>query len=128
MMLQLNDQHAEYIRGLWADLREANRQVRRFDKEWNEINDAINAKHDADNVRRRERGEYPLTDLMMAEAKNASLPLQDAYAAGSWWRAKAVWLAEAIQAEKAAMEMLNGNANGWLAPRIQKVSSWLRSA
>lgn len=112
--MKLGQEHARYIDGLWRDLRHANLMVRRFDRQWNEINDAINAKHEQENKRRAERGEFPMTDLMMAEAKEASLPLKDAYAGGQWWMGKARWLSAAILAEKACMEMLKGGV-GWEA-------------
>lgn len=101
MSLRLSTVHADYIRQLWRDLREANRMVRRFDEEWNLQNHALNVLYE---------GQDP---LQISKKKSENLILSDAFAAGKWWMEKARWLAAAIQAEKAAMEMLNGDDGAW---------------
>lgn len=99
-MPKLDADQRQHLSSLWTDLREANHEVRKADKRWNKINDEIN------NYLERER----ITDLVQREKiKSASLALADALGTGSWWRSKAVWLANAILAEKAAMEMMEGS-------------------
>jgi hypothetical protein len=91
----------QYLGWLAQQMREAVKQTQRFDREWNVLNDAINAKFDTEDVRRREIGREPLSPLQRAEAKQVNLTLSDAYGAGQWWRGKAVYLASVLQAEVA---------------------------
>jgi hypothetical protein len=91
--------HEQTLLLLRTQMREAVRHTQKFDRKWNEINDAINDKFAREDERRAMRGDYQLTDLMKAEMKADSLPLKDAFAAGQWWRGKAVYLATVIQAE-----------------------------
>lgn len=82
--------HEEAMRHLKGLMRDAVRQTQRFDALWNRLNDELTAKFTAEGV----RDIVQLTNL-----KSASIPLNDAYSAGVWWRAKAAYLAEVIQAE-----------------------------
>lgn len=99
--MKLSSDHAKYIRKLWTDLREANQKVRKFDEEWQGINEALNLRY---------AGQDP---VQIDHKKGENLALRDALAAGNWWRDKAIWLSGAILAEKAAAEMLNGDGSGW---------------
>jgi hypothetical protein len=94
----------EYLRKLRVMMREAVKETQRLDAKWNKINDEINDHFRRENERRLRRGEFPLTDLMKAQQKADSLALKDAFAGGQWWRGKAVYLAEVIQAEIAMRE------------------------
>jgi hypothetical protein len=91
--------------GLWKDMREAVLKFRRFDAEWNKLNDAFNAKIKEENTVRRATGRELHSALSIAEQKGNWLDLSDALNAATWWRAKADMLAGVIAAEKAAMEM-----------------------
>lgn len=102
-MPKLTQDQARYIMKLWEDLREANRMTRKFDWQWNRLNDEMN--HYLERS-----GEKDIVQRNKIKAANISL--SDAYAAGSWWREKAMWLSTAILAEKAAKEMLEGGV-GW---------------
>jgi hypothetical protein len=73
-----------WVKRKWALIRESQRKADAANNDWNRINDEINDKHRRTDERNEERGNFPLTDLMKAQDKNASLPLQDALAAGNW--------------------------------------------
>lgn len=97
----MNREHAVYVRRLWEDMREAMRMYRKFDRQWNALNDALDVKYDA---------EAQHDPVMRARAKEANLELAGYFSGSQWWREKAAALAAVIQAEKAATEMLNGGA------------------
>lgn len=84
MTLQLTPTEKEWVRRKWALIRASQQKADKANADWNRINDAINAKHAAEDQRRAERGDFPLTDLMKAQAKSASLPLKDALDTGNW--------------------------------------------
>lgn len=82
--VRLKSGEREWVRLKWEKIREAQQAADKANNEWQSINDAINKKHAAEDRRRSERGDYPMTDLMKAQAKDASLPLKDALGAGNW--------------------------------------------
>ncbi len=98
-----------YITGLQIKMQEAAAQATKFDKEWNELNDAFKVKHRQEDQRREARGEFPKTPLMKAQEKNDNLALKDAFAAQAWWRTQAMYYADLIQAEKAAYDVMHGH-------------------
>lgn len=98
--MRLSRLQKAYVKKLWEELREANLMVRRFDAEWHEMNNALNQRY---------QNEDP---VQVAKAKEVNLALQDAFSAGKWWMEKAQWLSAAIQAEKAALELLNDMVGG----------------
>lgn len=103
-MRQLNVTHAAYIDGLWHDMREAVRMYRKFDKQWNELNDALGVKLDKEGT----------TDIVQRDrVKGQNLTLAGYFSGAVWWRDKAAALAAVIQAEKAASEMLAGDGVTW---------------
>lgn len=99
-MPRLNADHVLYIDRMWRRLREANLHTMRLDAEWNKINDELNDYLDRKGVQ---------DVVQRTKMKGENLALADALAGGNWWRAKAVWLAQAIMAEKAAVEMTQGS-------------------
>lgn len=84
MTINLTPTERQWVSRKWKLIRESQQKADAANREWNEINDAINDKHRREDARRTARGDFPLTDLMKAEAKSASLPLQDALATGNW--------------------------------------------
>lgn len=82
--MELNDTDREWIRRKWGLIRLSQVKADKANADWNRINDEINDKHRRDNQRRIDRGDFPLSDIMIAEAKSASLALQDALATGNW--------------------------------------------
>ena len=82
--MDLNDTDREWIRRKWSLIRQSQVKADKANADWNRINDEINDKHRRENERRAERGDFPLSGIMIAEAKSASLALQDALATGSW--------------------------------------------
>lgn len=97
-MPKLTEDHRTYVLRLLRELREANKMVWRFDKEWHAMNDAL---------KERYAGQDP---VQVAKKMGENLILQDALAAGKWWREQSMMLSNAIIAEKAAAEMLTGGA------------------
>lgn len=80
----------EYLRSLQKYMQEAVKKTQRYDAKWNKLNDEID-----DYLNRS-----GITDLQQrSEIKMASLPLQDAFGAGKWWREKSQYLASVISAE-----------------------------
>jgi hypothetical protein len=84
MDVRLDPVERQWIDRKWALIRESQRRADAANVKWNRINDEINHKHERDDQRRTERGDFPLTDLMKAQAKSASLPLRDALDTGNW--------------------------------------------
>ena len=84
MEIVLLPSEREWIEKKWQQIRASQRKADEANNNWNRINDEINDKHRRESERRMQRGDFPLTDLMMAQAKSASLPLQDALATGNW--------------------------------------------
>jgi hypothetical protein len=82
--LDLTESEIRWLKRKWDNIRQSQMAADAANNEWNQINDAINEKHAAEDARRAERGDLPLTDLMKAEAKGASLALSDALGAGNW--------------------------------------------
>jgi hypothetical protein len=82
--LNLTSIERHWVSRKWALIRESQQKADAANKVWNRINDEINDKHRREDQRRGERGEFPLTDLMKAQAKSASLPLKDALDTGNW--------------------------------------------
>lgn len=82
--MQLNNLEQKWVTRKWALIRESQRKADAANNEWNSLNDSINDKHRREDERRAERADFPMTDLMKAQAKSASLPLQDALATGNW--------------------------------------------
>jgi hypothetical protein len=83
-MIQLSPIDREWVQKKWRLIRESQVKADKANADWNRINDEINDKHRRDNQRRIDRGDFPLSDIMIAEAKSASLALQDALATGNW--------------------------------------------
>lgn len=83
-MIELSTMEREWVNKKWALIRESQRKADAANATWNRINDEINDKHARESQRRIDRGDFPLTDLMKAQAKKASLPLQDALDTGNW--------------------------------------------
>lgn len=82
----------KYLVSLRELMREAVKKTQHYDAKWNRLNDEMNDYLDR-------KGE---TDIVQrAHIKEMNLPLNDAYAAGQWWRGKASYLALVIQAEVA---------------------------
>lgn len=79
-----SDAEVKWVERKWAKIRESQIQADKSSNEWNEINNAIKDKHAREDARRAEIGQFPLTDLMKAQEKDASLPLKDALATGNW--------------------------------------------
>jgi hypothetical protein len=105
-MPKLTKDHLVYIDKLWRRLREANLRTMEYDREWNEVNEELNAKYRAEGI---------TNALQLVRLKEPNIALKDAFAACEWWRAKASWLATAILAEKAAVEMTQGGGQ-WVPP------------
>lgn len=84
MALTLSPTEREWIRKKWRLIRDSQQKADKANGDWNRINDEINDKHRRENERRINRGDFPLSDIMIAEAKSASLALQDALATGNW--------------------------------------------
>lgn len=105
-MPQLTTGHLVYIDKMWRRLREANLKTMELDTKWNRLNDEINQYLDSKGI----------DDIVQrARIKGQNQPLADALNGGNWWRAKAVWLAQALLAEKAAVEMTQGGGQ-WVPP------------
>jgi hypothetical protein len=96
-----------YLTGLLTKMRAAAQQADKFDKQWNELNDAFKRKHAEEDRRRRERGDWRKSDLSKAQEKDDNLELKDAFGAQAWWRTQATYYADLIQAEKAAYDVLH---------------------
>lgn len=89
--------YPERLRHLRALLREAVANTQMFDRMWNAKNDQINEWLDSSGK----------TDILQRTTiKKENITLQDLFAAGEWWRGKAVYLATLIQTEI----MLEGEA------------------
>lgn len=82
--ISLRPEEQEWLRKKWSKIRSSQQKADAASNEWNAINDAVKRKFAAEDRRREERGEFPLTDLMKAQAKSASLPLKDALATHKW--------------------------------------------
>jgi hypothetical protein len=77
-------EEAKWVEAKWRLIRKSQQKADEANNLWQKLTDEINWKHAREDERRRQRGEFPLTDLMKAQAKDASLPLKDAFAAGNW--------------------------------------------
>lgn len=84
------DPYRRTLRKLREMMREAVFETQKYDAKWKRINDELNAKLDHD-------GEFDIVQRNKVKAQ--SLALQDALGAGNWWRSKALYLANVIQAE-----------------------------
>lgn len=82
--MELTHTERQWIRRKWSLIREAQQKADAANATWKRINDEINDKHRREDERRSQRGDFPLTDLMKAQAKEASLPLKDALSTGAW--------------------------------------------
>jgi hypothetical protein len=82
--MELSREENVWVRSKWKKIRDSQMAADQADIEWRRINEEINAKHEAENKSRKASGRAPHTDLMVAEAKGASLPLGDALATGNW--------------------------------------------
>jgi hypothetical protein len=82
--IELSELERKWINRKWELIRTSQRKADEANNEWNRINDEINDKHRRESLRRMQTGQFPLTDLMKATDKSASLPLQDALATGNW--------------------------------------------
>jgi hypothetical protein len=80
----LDSTERQWIDRKWALIRKSQQQADAANNTWNRINDAINEHPRRPAPRRADRGDFPLTDLMKAQAKSASLPLKDALDTGNW--------------------------------------------
>lgn len=84
MTIQLTPTDKEWVKRKWTLIRASQVKADKANNDWNRINNEINDKHRREDQRRHARGDFPLTDLMKAQAKSASLPLQDALETGKW--------------------------------------------
>ena len=84
MTIELSATEREWVHKKWALIRISQRKADESNNLWNKINAEINDKHEREHERRMRATGFPLTDLMRAQDKAASLPLQDALAAGNW--------------------------------------------
>jgi hypothetical protein len=82
--MELTQSEREWVNRKWGLIRVSQQKSDVANNDWNSINDSINDKHDRESKRRIDRGDFPLTDLMRAQAKGASLPLKDALDTGNW--------------------------------------------
>jgi len=82
--------HDDYLRDLRDLMQEAVKQTQRFDAKWNRLNEEMNEYL---------RGSYIDDPLQKDKIKGVNLALRDALASGGWWRDKATYLANVIQAE-----------------------------
>ena len=82
--IDLTATEKEWVKRKWSLIRASQQKADKANADWNRINDEINHKHEREDVRRAERRDFPLTDLMKAQAKSASLPLRDALDTGNW--------------------------------------------
>lgn len=81
---RLDEAETKWVRAKWALIRAAQAQADAANNNWKEINAAINEKHAMEDVQRRKRNDFPKTDLMKSQEKDASLPLKDALSTGNW--------------------------------------------
>lgn len=84
MSLHLTPTERGWVHKKWALIRASQQKADAANATWNRINDEINDKHAREDRRRAQRNDFPLSDIMKAEAKAASLSLQDALATGNW--------------------------------------------
>lgn len=82
--IRLSPTDREWISKKWELIRISQRKADEANNDWNRINDEINDRHRREHERRMASTGLPLTDLMRAQDKAASLPLQDALATGNW--------------------------------------------
>ncbi len=82
--MNLTEAEVRWVRRKWDKIRASQMEADKANTEWQEINASINRKHEAEDFQRAKNGRPLLTDLMKAEAKDASLPLKDALATGNW--------------------------------------------
>jgi hypothetical protein len=82
--IQLSRDEAKWVTAKWVQIRSAQALADAANNRWKDINASIKEKHDTEDNRRRARGDFPKTDLMRAQEKDASLPLKDALATGNW--------------------------------------------
>ena len=82
--MNLSVEEIRWVRRKWATIRASQTAADKANAEWQEINAAIKHKHELEDLGRRKGGRPPMSDLMKAEAKDASLPLKDALATGNW--------------------------------------------
>lgn len=78
----------QWIRSKWEKIRKSQRMADQSNSDWHRINDQINEKHASESKRRAERGDFPLTDLLKAQAKSDSIALRDALEVGKWHSAE----------------------------------------
>lgn len=82
--VKLDDTERKWIKLKWAQIRMAQQKADDANRKWQQISAEINDKHAREDTRRAERGDFPMTDLMKAQAKEASLPLKEALSVGNW--------------------------------------------
>lgn len=82
--VSLTSTEKEWVARKWRLIRASQQKADQANADWNRINDAINDKHRREHERRMATTGFPLTDLMRAKDKSASLPLKDALDTGNW--------------------------------------------
>jgi hypothetical protein len=82
--MKLSKDERKWVLGKWEQIRLSQMAADDSNNKWKTLNAEINHKHARETARRMTRGFEPLTDLMKAEAKEASLPLKDALETGKW--------------------------------------------
>lgn len=82
--MNLSAEEIRWVRRKWATIRASQTAADKANSEWQDLNAAIKIKHEAEDLHRRRSGRPEMTDLMKAQAKDASLPLKDALATGNW--------------------------------------------
>ena len=83
-MKPLSENEKKWVRSKWGLIRESQQAADAANNEWTRINELINRRHFATDTQRMRAGREPLSDLMKAEDKSSSLPLNDALATGTW--------------------------------------------
>lgn len=78
------------LRMMRTAMRNATKEFIKFDMKWNELNDALNVKLDAEGV----------MDIVQREkVKSVNIELAGYMSAAKWWRDKATMLASVLRAE-----------------------------
>lgn len=98
------------LRELRAKMRNAYRMAEAADVEWNALNDAFKLKHQREDHRRAEAGNFPKSEKNKRDDKTENYELADAFALQGWWRTQAVYYASLIAAEVAAYTALTEQA------------------
>lgn len=92
---------AGYLRKMQGLMREAVKETQKFDARWKELDELFRAKISEENRVRKLAGREPHSVVSIAHQKATWMEMNDTFTAGQWWRGRASYLAEVIQAEAA---------------------------